>query len=481
MKKILALVLDGLGYSTNNESLVKIDQMNNLNKIIKDYPNTKLYINKDNNGKSNNEYKDIEFNYMVIGAGRKIKNKEELVNDFLRKIEYDNKNVIRLLKNNKKDVHIISKCDCDNLDNLLKMYNLLIDNGFNKIHFHLIGSNYDDKKELIKNIGIIKETLKDNKIGNIATISGSKYVLNDTKKWSLTKQYYDLIINGKGTNSLSVEKTIKDSYLNNLDDTEIIPTMMSNNVIKNDDVLIWLNYIEDESHQLLSSICDEDFNEFNTKDLSDLEVYSFYMVDKKLKIHNFLENTELDNSLGVYLSKLNFNQARIAEQPVFHYISHYFDGLYGLKINKCDKFIIDSNISNISNKPEMECIEVTKKTIQAMGNDYDFILTNLSNINVLQTTNDSELISKATIAVDLCLGKIMEKAEENFYSVIIFSSHSNYNDGNKPYLIPFIICDQKVKLKNEGSIINIAPTILDYMDIAKPKEMEETESLLISE
>lgn len=480
MKKILALVLDGLGYSINNDSLIDLEQMNNYNKILKDYPNTKLYVNNDSIGKNTNEFKDIEFNYIVIGAGRKIKTKEQLVNDFLKKIELDNKNVTRLLKNNKKDVHIIGKCNSTNMDNLIKVYSLLNDNGFNKIHFHLIGSNTGDNKELLKNISTIKELINANKNGDISTIAGSKYALDDNKKWELTKKYYDLVVNGKGVNALSVEKSVKGSYINKLEDTQINPTIVSNNIIKNDDILIWLNYNMEESMQFLQSLCVEDFNEFPTRDLSDLEVFSFYMIDKRLKIHNFLERTSLDNSLCVYLSKLNFNQAKISETISFPYITHYIDGINDEKINKCDKFIVNSDNNDVKTKPEMECIEVTKKTIQAMNNDYDFILTNLSNIDKALETDNKEVISKATIAVDLCLGKIIEKAEENFYNVIIFSGHSNYSK-DEEYLVPFIMCDSKIKLKSEGSIINIAPTILDYMDIAKPKEMEETESLLVDE
>ena len=97
----------------------------------------------------------------------------------------------------------------------------------------------------------------------------------------------------------------------------------------------------------------------------------------------------------------------------------------------------------------------------------------------------------ACSAVDICLGKLLEKAEENFYKVILLADHGNADtmineDGSictthTTSLVPFIICDHKIKLKNGGSLVNVAPTILDYMDIAVPKEMEETESLLIEE
>ena len=139
----------------------------------------------------------------------------------------------------------------------------------------------------------------------------------------------------------------------------------------------------------------------------------------------------------------------------------------------------------------MSCIEVTKRVVLSMKNDYDFILVNFANPDMVGHTGVMEAAVNACSAVDICLGKILEKAEENFYKVIILADHGNADtmineDGSvctthTTSKVPFIICDDKVKIKKEGTLVNVAPTILDYMDIAIPKEMEGTESLLISD
>ena len=126
-----------------------------------------------------------------------------------------------------------------------------------------------------------------------------------------------------------------------------------------------------------------------------------------------------------------------------------------------------------------------------MNNDYDFILVNFANPDMVGHTGNLDAAIKACMAIDLVLNKIIEKAEDNFYKVIILADHGNADtmlnaDGSPctthtTALVPFIICDEKVKLKEKGTLVNVAPTILDYMDIAIPKEMEETESLLINE
>ena len=137
----------------------------------------------------------------------------------------------------------------------------------------------------------------------------------------------------------------------------------------------------------------------------------------------------------------------------------------------------------------MSCVEVTRKVVNAMNNDYDFILVNYANPDMVGHTGNMEATVKACSAIDLCLGKLIEKAEENFYKIILLADHGNADtmlneDGSictthTTSLVPFIICDNKIKLKEEGALVNVAPTILDYMDIAVPKDMAETASLLI--
>ena len=137
----------------------------------------------------------------------------------------------------------------------------------------------------------------------------------------------------------------------------------------------------------------------------------------------------------------------------------------------------------------MSAIPVTKKAIECMVQDYDFILVNFANPDMVGHTGNFLATSKACMAVDLCLSKIIEKAEENFYKVILLADHGNADimvDENNNIVtthtlskVPFIIMDENVKLKEEGDLTMVAPTILEYMEIAIPEEMQETDNLII--
>ena len=184
----------------------------------------------------------------------------------------------------------------------------------------------------------------------------------------------------------------------------------------------------------------------------------------------------------------------------FIYTANYHDGVvmvYQIVNNKL-KLIKQISIQNkagchqvvlYKNYLIVPCLLLDQVRIFDINNDYDFILVNFANPDMVGHTGNMDAATKACMAIDICLGKILELAEDNFYKVILLADHGNAeimvnDDGSMctthtTSKVPFIICDNKVKLKESGSLINVAPTILDYMDIAAPIEMEGTESLLV--
>ena len=139
-------------------------------------------------------------------------------------------------------------------------------------------------------------------------------------------------------------------------------------------------------------------------------------------------------------------------------------------------------------KPEMNAAEVTGAIIEAIDEDFDFILANYANPDILGHTGNIPATVRALEACDYCIGKILEKADENFYDVVITSSHGNcefMKDANGKVIttntlskVPFVICNKEYKLKKNGSLKDVIPTIVDIYEISKPKEMTG-ESLII--
>ena len=394
MKKILTIILDGFGIREEEKgNAIKEAHMNTFNSLWDKYPHALLGASESSVGLAPGQAGNSEVGHMTIGAGRLLKQNEILVNDFLSSPDMENKNVIKLLENKDKDIHIMGLCSDGNIhagvDDFVNMYKFLVNNGFSKIHFHLITDGRDTGvHDAMKYVNMIKDVIKEYGVGEIASVCGRFYAMDRDENWDRTKTYYDLVTMGKGISSINIEKSIESSYGKGITDEFIKPIVCSKNNIKNGDIIMWMNYRADRAKQILSSIVNwSSFEGFSVSNMKDTLVFSFLPVDKKIKTYNLIEPTTVKNSLGLYLSELDFTQARIAESEKFPHVTYFFDGGVDGKIKGCDKFHIPSpSVATYDLKPEMSCIDVTKRVILSMRNDYDFILVNFANPDMVGHT-----------------------------------------------------------------------------------------------
>ena len=251
------------------------------------------------------------------------------------------------------------------------------------------------------------------------------------------------------------------------------------------DVVFILNLNDKPYQQLFESLCDKKFQQFY-KSTINYDVFSLFPVDKKMNKNYLFQEENIKTTLGEYLSILGLSQARIAESIKKDSIVKCFDGDRKIKLENCDLYIADSKLDvTLDKKPEMNALVIAKTAINCMEKDYDFVLVNFANADEISGTN---AVQNAKLqAIDICIGKLIECAEENFYKVIIVGSHGNADTvvdrenniitQNTLSPVPLIILDKKISLKN-GKLSDIAPTILKYMDIAIPKEMKNEEILI---
>lgn len=497
MKKILTIILDGFGYREEEYgNAIKAAQMNFFNKLWEEYPHSLLRASEEAVGLHEGQFGNSETGHQTIGAGRLIKQNETLVDEFFsnRDSILGNESFNKLLENKDKNIHLMGLSSDGNvhagIDDIINMYELLVKNGFKNIYFHIITDGRDtDMHSSYKYISMIEEKIKEYKVGSIATICGRYYAMDRDKNYDRTKLYYELVTKGVGIETNRIKDIINKMYEKNITDEFIRPVLVNRSgIIKNGDVLIWLNYRADRAKQILASFTDNLFDGFHTYEMNNLDVYSFFTIDKNIPTITFLKEQDIKNPLGLYLSELGITQARIAETEKFPHVTYFFDGGYNGRIPKCNAFHIPSpDVATYDLKPEMSAVGVTKKCIECMVQDYDFILVNFANPDMVGHTGNFEATVKACMALDMCLEKIIEQANENFYKVIILADHGNADImldemGNVVTThtiskVPFIVLDKSVELVKEGDLTNVAPTILEYMDIAIPEEMKDTKIL----
>lgn len=498
MKKICMVILDGFGWSDNTlGNAVKMAPPNNFLHLWNQYPHSLLEASEEAVGLLKGQFGNSEVGHMTIGAGRKIRQSNTLISDFLDGEPLSNANFLEMIESvDSKPLHIMGLLSDgkvhSNIDHFLKLFDVLKDAGVKTpVYVHVISDGRDtDSKSLCNYISILEEKMKETGIGNIASICGRYHAMDRDKNWDRTHKYFDLVTKGVGARAATISTTIHKCYEKGVTD-EFLPMIKTPHFkkINNDDVLLWMNYRTDRAKQILSSLINHNFLEFDVPEDFHVNVYSFLPIDSKIKTKNFIERDKITNPMGVYLADLGLTQARIAETEKYAHVTYFFDGESNSSLEGCQKFLIPSpKVATYDLKPEMSAIDVTKKVIACMEKDYDFILINYANPDMVGHTGNLEAAMKACITVDFCLKVLNEKAEENFYKMVILADHGNadqmLDEKGRPVTthttskVPFIITDSKVSLEESGDLTNVAPTVLEYMEIAVPKEMKETKSLI---
>ncbi len=498
MKKILAIILDGFGMREDiYGNAIKNAGMNNFINIWNKYPHCLLKASGQSVDLPEGQCSSSEIGHKIIGAGRLTSNRLSDVNEIFTKerLKFNGKfNEMQeyLKSNNLRNLHIVfllSDGGVSSHINHLKSFITLLNNlkFENNIYLHLISDGRDsDRNSVYKYIKEIEYLFSDNV--HLASICGRYYAMDTTKDYKRTKLYYDLLFDGQGIDILNLKQTIERCYSKKITDEYLPPLKTTSfNSLNNGDVLFFLNYSKENQMQLLNAVVDKDFIEFDTS-LTNVKVYSLYEIDKDLTYNYFYEAKKVNHTLCEYLSELGLNQAHIYESIKTYPMSYYLHGEKYNTLPNCDIYCVDSpNVDSFDMKPEMNSLAIAKTTIDCMEKDYDFILVNFANPDEVGHTGNYQATINGLQAVDICLGKILEVAEENFYKVIIVSSHGKADTiinrenqlitKNTTSPVPFIIMDKKVKLKN-GTLVSFAPTLLKYMDIAIPKEMKETDILI---
>lgn len=497
MKKVLTVIFDGFGIREEESgNAIKAANMHVFEDFWNKNPHTLLNASEQSVGLLPGQMGNSEIGHMTIGAGRLIKSNVDKISDFFNTAD-ESELVKSLCENTSRKVHIMGLCSDgkihSTIEHFISMYDYLVQKGFKDIYFHLITDGRDTKVDVAYSfIKQIEDRIKETGIGKISTICGRYYAMDRDGNYERTKAYYDLVTKGVGVRVLNVEAALKSSYAKNVTDEFIKPIFVDDgSTIRDNDILIWMNYRTDRSKQILSTFVDSKFSGFETKEFENLDVYTWYKFDKNIKSKVFIEEEVVDNPLGIYLSRLGLKQARVAESEKYAHVTYFFDGGFNGKIDNVDKFHIPSpEVATYDLKPEMSAVAVTRKIIDCMEKDYDFILANFANPDMVGHTGDMDATTKACMALDVCLNKIIESAEENFYTIILMADHGNADtmlneDGSvctthSLEKVPFIINDPKVELEENGDLTNVAPTILDYMDISIPLQMT-AESLIKEE
>lgn len=495
-KRALLCILDGWGVSKDNDfNAVYSANTPNFDKLIQTMPNTQIFADGLNVGLPEGQMGNSEVGHLNIGAGRIVYQELTRINksiddgDFFENSEF--LNAINHAKTNNSALHIFGLCSPGGVHSSLKHLYALIKmasiNGLKDVYIHSFLDGRDTPpKSAIEYLAQIEEELAKYNLPKIASIIGRYWAMDRDKRWDRVERAYDCLTLGEGIKEENSAIAIKNSYDNDVTDEFVEPTVISNRRIEDNDAVIFFNYRPDRAREITRAFTDANFDGFNRKKvLNNLYYVCMTQYDETFDVPVAFKPQTLTNILGDVLDDNNIKQFRTAETEKYAHITFFFNGGVEKEGKLETRALVNSpKVATYDMQPEMSAYEVCDKVLKALDNEeYGFILVNFANPDMVGHTGVMEAAIKACEAVDECVGKIYKKALENDVTMIITADHGNaewmFNKETKaPQTahttnpVPFIVVsNDEYKLEKTGALCDIAPSILDILNIKKPDEM----------
>lgn len=495
MRPVMLMILDGLGiYKDYPGNAVKIADTPNLDRLFREVPNTELMASGEFVGLPDGQMGNSEVGHLNIGAGRVVFQDLTRITAAIKAGEFDKNekfaSAIKNVKDNNSSMHLIGLVSKggvhSHMNHLKALVKLMKKNNVKKVYIHAITDGRDVSPYAAKDdIKELQDFLDEVGVGEIATISGRYYAMDRDNRWDRTEKYYKDITSDVNLSDRGVEEFIKDSYEIDTTDEFLEPAkFVKGSEIKEGDSAILFNFRPDRVRQITRALVDDDFESFEREKIKNLKVITMTQYDATIKNVEIAFADEVPKmTLGEVLEKHGINQLRIAETEKYAHVTFFFNGGREVPFKGEDRILVPSpKVATYDLKPEMSAREVSMKVIEQIAQEkYGVIILNFANPDMVGHTGDIDAAVKAVETVDEEMGKILEELKKVDGTILITADHGNCeymldDEGNKVTShstnpVPLFLVGMDAELRSGGALCDIAPTILDILNIDKPEEM----------
>lgn len=503
---IALIILDGFGLREETKgNAVAHAKKPNFDRYWEKYPHTIIGASGESVGLPDGQMGNSEVGHMNIGAGRIVYQSLTRVNIAIREGEFEkNETFLAAIEHAKKH------------GSNLHLFGLLSDGGVHSHIHHLFALLRLAKDEGIKNVYVhgfldgrdvgpqtagtyIEETMEKMKefgVGEFATISGRYYSMDRDNRWERVEKAYRAMVYGDGPSYKNPMDVVTDSYENGVYDEFVLPSVITKEngepvaTIKDNDAIIFYNFRPDRAIQISNTFANKDFRSFDRgpKHPQDLFFVCLTHFSESVDGYVAFKPTNLDNTLGEVLSQNSLKQLRIAETEKYPHVTFFLNGGREEKFPGEERILINSpKVATYDLQPEMSAYEVTDALVKEIEADnFDAIILNYANPDMVGHSGMLEPTIKAVETVDECLGRVVDLIIEKGGAAIITADHGNSDEvitleGNPMTAhttnpVPVIVTKEGLELRGEGEGIlgDLAPTMLDLLNLPKSPEMTGT-------
>jgi 2,3-bisphosphoglycerate-independent phosphoglycerate mutase len=501
---VVLVILDGWGYREETDgNAIAAANTQILDSLWATYPSTLIQTSGKSVGLPKGQMGNSEVGHLNIGAGRIVPQELVRISDAAEEGRFSENSALvdlcQSVKQKKGKLHYIGLCSQGgvhaHLSHLVALLELAKQQGVSDVCIHAILDGRDTPpKSGIDEIQRLQAEIAHIGLGRIVTLSGRYYAMDRDRRWDRVQLAYDVMTQEQSEeHNISAPDQIRAFYAEGKTDEFVPPIRIAPGAIESGDGVIFFNFRPDRARQLTQAFVDPKFDGFERSFIPSLDFVTFTQYDAGLPVKVAFEPQNLSNILGEVISQKGLKQFRVAETEKYAHVTYFFNGGLEDPLEGEDRELIQSPMVPTYDKaPAMAAREVTEAAMKAIQKqEYALIVINYANTDMVGHTGNMEATVKAINTVDACIGKLVEAVGKSGGTTLITADHGNaelmWDQNHQPWTahttnpVPFILVEGEkrkipgfgtdVRLRTDGCLADIAPTILEILQIPQPAEM----------
>ncbi|RPA64990.1 2,3-bisphosphoglycerate-independent phosphoglycerate mutase [Aerococcus agrisoli] len=497
---VAIIILDGFGWREESYGNA-VAQANkpNFDRYWNEFPHATMKASGLDVGLPDGQMGNSEVGHTNIGAGRIVYQSLTRIDKAISDGEFAENEALNgaytHVKENHSALHIFGLLSDGGVHSHIRHIEALIKDakakGVEKVYIHAFLDGRDvDPHAAPGYIEELEKVMAEENIGQIATVSGRYYAMDRDNRWERVQKAYDVIFNGKGEKGTDATEIVKANYANGVTDEFVEPTNVVDGegnpvaLVQDNDAIIFANFRPDRASQLSDAVTAKEWDHFERgNEPTNIKFVTMTKYRDDIQADIAFKPIPLTNVLGEVLAKNGLNQLRIAETEKYPHVTFFMNGGSNDEFEGEKRILINSpKVATYDLKPEMSAYEVTDALVDEIENDrQDAIILNFANPDMVGHSGMLEPTIKAIEAVDENLGRVVDAILAKGGQAIIFADHGNadteLNEDGSPNTahttvpVPVIVTKKGVELRTDGRLADVAPTMLDLLNLDQPEEM----------
>jgi 2,3-bisphosphoglycerate-independent phosphoglycerate mutase len=491
--------MDGWGHNPDpKNNAVAMARKPNFDGLWKEFPHTFIRTDGPFVGLPEGQMGNSEVGHLNLGAGRIIKMDVTRIDDMIESGELANNEALRqaMEHGRKKKLHLLGLCSQggvhSQITHLYALLEMAKKQNVERVYVHCFMDGRDKPPESgIDYVRELQGKLKEIGVGKIATISGRYYAMDRDKRWERVEKAFRAMVAGEGNRASDPVQVMQASYDAKVTDEFVVPTVIVDEdgkpaaKIEDEDAVIFFNFRADRARQMTRALNDPALEQPPRELMpKSLRFVTMTQYDRTFDFPHVIDAERPERILGEVISERGWRNLRTAETEKYPHVTYFFNGGREKPFDGEEREMVASpKVATYDLQPEMSAYGICDIVVKGIESGFDLIVVNFANGDMVGHTGNIEAAVKAIETVDDCLGRIREPLEKKGGAWIVTADHGNADlmvdpETGQPHTyhttfpVPLILMSEfQGKLKDDGSLRDIAPTILGVLGAEKPAEM----------